>query len=194
MSENWIPIALCNPGGLTGFLLAYVILFYQYAWFLLSGLSYVYRRLWIYFLVLYGYIEALFFWWTLSHEFQEPRPACMLIENPLFSEKRQRGMPSIEVLLAFTLSTFIMANALATGEYPPRYTLFTIIALPLFVAAAMWITHNNTVAQIGYGALFGFINALRLAGLYHVFLKKPLLRLAQTRLVKTFMPAGAPAE
>jgi hypothetical protein len=189
MTESYIPIALCSNEGLVGWLLIYVILFYQYAWFLLSGSLYISMRMWIAFLVMYGYLEARLFGWLLSREFVQSRPTCTLMADPIFDEKRKYGMPSIEVLQAFMLSTFIITNILITRQTIPRYTLFTITALPFLVAAAMWITHNNTISQVAVGVVFGFLNGLRLVGLYHAFLKTPLLTMiSKLKFVRWFFP------
>jgi len=189
MAQEWIPIALCTSGGIIGWVIVYIIQFYQYAWFLLSGMSYVYRKLWIYFLVIYGYLEELFFNWMLSHEFPEPRPPCSLIQDPLFESKRQRGMPCLEVQLAFALSTFVVVNLAFSKAWPPRYTLFTVIALPMTVAASLWITNNNTGAQIFIGALIGMFNALRRVMFYQFFAKDALLILInKVKFVQWFAP------
>lgn len=180
MSDHWIPIALCSESGFIGWLIVYGIQYYQFAWFMLSGMTYVYRKMWVTFLCIYGWLEELFYWWMLSHQFQQHRPVCNLVYDPTFENDRRFGMPSIEAQLTFSLAVFVVGNLLFTGIYPPKYTFFSILALPILISAAMWITHNNTVFQIFIGALVGTLNGLRRVVTYQFFLKKGLVLLSQT--------------
>ena len=178
MSEHWTPVALCTNGGFIAWGIVLLIQFYQYAWFLLTGFSYGYQKMWLSFLVLYGYFEEILLNWMLSHAFLEPRPLCNLVFDPDFEQSRLHGMPSIEVELSFTLSVFIISNLLITREYPRPYMFGVLIAFPIVLAGCMWITNNNTFFQIFIGAVVGTVNALRRIIIYHYFLRSGLILMA----------------
>jgi hypothetical protein len=145
----------------------------------MTGLSYQYQKMWLSFLVLYGYFEEIFINWTLSHEFKEPRPFCNLVFDPDFEASRASGMPSIEVELSFTLSVFIIANLLITREYPRQWTFGILVAFPIVLAGCMWATNNNTFFQIFIGAVVGSLNAIRRIIIYHYFLRIGLILMAK---------------
>jgi hypothetical protein len=179
MSEHWIPVALCTNGGLIAWGIVLLIQFYQYAWFLMTGFSYGYQKMWLSFLVLYGYFEEVFINWALRHQFGQPRPLCNLVFDPDFEQSRMFGMPSIEVELSFTLSVFIATNLLLTREYPRPYTFAILLAFPIVLAGCMWTTNNNTAFQIFIGALVGTLNAIRRIIIYHYFLRSGLILMAK---------------
>jgi hypothetical protein len=179
MSEHWTPVALCTNGGMVAWGIVLLIQLYQYVWFLLTGFSYGYQKMWMSFLVLYCYFEEVFLNWVLSHEFIEPRPMCNLVFDPEFEASRLHGMPSIEVELSFTLSVFILGNLLLTREYPPMYTMAIVVAFPWFLSGCMWTTNNNTLFQIFVGAVVGTVNAIRRVIVYRYFLRSGLILMAK---------------
>jgi hypothetical protein len=191
MSEHWTPVALCTNGGLVAWGIVLLVQFYQYAWFLMTGFSYGYQKMWLSFLVLYGYFEEIFINWALSNEFAQPRPLCNLVFDPEFEASRNHGMPSIEVELSVTMSVFITAYLLISREYPRQYTFVILVAFPIVLAGCMWTTNNNTFFQIFVGAAVGAINAIRRIIMYQYFIRTGLILMAKRyKAVQWLLPTN----
>jgi hypothetical protein len=189
---KWIPFAFCADNGFWGWLIVTLLAYYKYSWFLLAGIAQNSQKLWLTFLVLYGQLEELFFHWILSHSFPENRPPCSLVFDPVFESARDRGMPSVEVQLSFSLSVFIILHFVIANAYPSLFVLLIVTLLPWVVAGGMYVTSNNTATQILVGAFVGTANAVKRVCLYHYFVRDMLIALfARYPWMHNFIPTDA---
>lgn len=186
----WIDEVYCHADSVIGALLLYVILAIQKFWTIIGGISLVAGELYLAALVFWGFQEALFVHRALSLKFLEHRPACTTMFDALVEETRVHAMPSLEALLVFSVSSFLVIHMLLVRYQFPLKILVSIIGLPIVASIALYITYNNTLGQIIFGAFVGIVLGIRNVLLYHYFLKYHLETLSMLRLLKWVLPSG----
>lgn len=72
----------------------------------------------------------------------------------------------------------------------PLKIFISVIGLPLIASGALYVTNNNTIWQIVFGAAVGVVGGTRKVLLYHYFLKYHLEKLSMLQLLKWFLPSG----
>ena len=190
MFRYWVAQAYCHADTVVGAALIYVILLVQKLWTLLGGVALVKGELYLAVLVFWSYWEGMFIHYMLSLKFNEARPNCATTFDYLVVEHRLHAMPSLEAQLIFTVSFFLLANMLLVRRGYPLKILVMIVTLPVVACGALFVTHNNTMAQLAFGALVGAINGLRHILLYQFFLKYVFEHFATLVLFKWILPSG----
>lgn len=188
MATYQVVEVFCTVEGWFGWAVFGVILLFQRAWYILTGISFVDNRLWITFLVIYGYWEEIYLNWLLTVLFDQARPKCSLIQDAVLESYRTRGMPSTEAQLSFSLSTFLIFQMMLSNRYPSSYVTLCLIWLPFVVSGAMYTSHNNTALQIVLGAALGIFNSVRRLLVYRYFAKDGLALLANNPTVRQLVP------
>jgi hypothetical protein len=181
----------CRVEGWFGWAFFVVILLFQRAWYIITGISFADNRLWLAFLVIYGYWEEIYLNWLLLVLFREPRPRCSLIFDSTLESYRTPGLPSTEAQLSFSLSAFLLAQMILSKRYPNSYTTFALILLPFVVSGASYTLHNNTVWQIFVGAIIGILNALRRLLVFRYFAQEGLALIASNKIIQAFLPLNS---
>lgn len=181
----------CTTEGWFGWAFFAVILLFQRAWYIITGISFLDNRLWLAFLVIYGYWEELYINWLLTVFFNQPRPQCSLIHDSVLESYRSNGMPSAEAQLSFSLSTFVLLQMMLSGKYAKPYTSLCILWLPFVVSGACYTLHNNTGPQIVLGAIIGIVNSVRRLLVYRYFAFEGLILITQNKYAKHFLPLNA---
>lgn len=186
----WINDVYCHADSEIGELLLYVILSIHTLWKIIGGISLVAGELYLAALAFWGYQEQILVHYTLALKFQQPRPSCSTVYDALVEESRTHAMPSFETQLIFFGSTFLLVHMVLARYGFPLKVLIMMISLPFFASAALYITRNNTIEQLAFGALVGTVLGMRTVLLYHYFLKYHLEQLAMLQVLKYVMPSG----
>jgi len=186
----WINEAYCHADSVVGELFLYVILSIHTLWKIIGGISLVAGELYLAVLAFWGYQEQLLVHYTLSLKFRESRPRCSTVVDALIDESRIHAMPSFETQMIFFGSSFLIIHMILVRYGFPLKMLVMIVGLPFIATGALYITNNNTLDQIVFGALVGTILGVRNVLLYHYFLKYHLERLTMLQLLKWVVPSG----
>jgi len=180
----------CHADSLVGEALIYFILLVQKLWTILGGIALVKGELYLAVLGFWAYWEAIFIHYMLAQKFNEPRPNCGTTFNYLVRETRLYAMPSLEAQLIFTVSFFLLANMILVKRGYPLKILVMIITLPVVACFALYVTRNNSIEQLAFGAAVGAVNGLRNVLLYQFFLKYIFEHLATLTFFTWVLPSG----
>jgi len=186
----WINDVYCHADSAIGELILYVILSVHTLWKIIGGISLVAGELYLAVLAFWGYQEQLLVHYTLSLKFLQKRPRCGTVYDATVEEARVHAMPSFETQLIFFSSSFLLLHMILVRYGFPARILVSIIVLPFVASAALYVTSNNSLSQVFFGALVGTVLGIRTVLLYHYFLKYHLEKLSMLRLLKWLIPAG----
>lgn len=186
----WINDVYCHADSVIGELILYVILSVYTLWKIIGGISLVAGELYLAVLAFWGYQEQLLVHYTLSLKFLQKRPQCSTVYDATVDEARVHAMPSFETQLIFFGSSFLLLHMILVRYGFPSRILVSIIVLPFVASAALYVTNNNTLSQVFFGALVGTVLGVRSVLLYHYFLKYHLEKLSMLRLLKWLIPTG----
>jgi hypothetical protein len=186
----WINEVYCHADSAVGELFLYVILSIHTLWKIIGGISLVAGELYLAVLAFWGYQEQLLVHYTLSLKFRESRPRCSTVFDGLVEESRIHAMPSFETQMIFFGSSFLIIHMILVRYGFPLKMLVMIVGLPFVATGALYITNNNTLEQITFGALVGTVLGVRNVLLYHFFLKYHLEKLTMLQLLKWVVPSG----
>jgi hypothetical protein len=178
----------CTVEGWFGWAVFAVILLFQRAWYIITGISFMDNRLWLAFLVVYVYWQGIYVNWLLTVLFDEPRPRCSLIQDVVLESYRSNGMPSTEAQLSFSLSTFLLFQMALSGKWANSYITLGMIWLPFVVSGAMYTSHNNTGGQIIFGAVLGIFNSVLVLLVFRYFAQEGLALIAQNKFIRRVIP------
>lgn len=186
----WINEVYCHADSVVGELFLYVILSIHTLWKIIGGISLVAGELYLAVLAFWGYQEQLLVHYTLSLKFRESRPRCSTVFDKLVEDSRIHAMPSFETQLIFFGSSFLIIHMILVRYGFPLKMLVMIVGLPFIATGALYITNNNTLDQIVFGAIVGTVLGIRNVLLYHYFLKYHLEKLTMLQLLKWVVPSG----
>lgn len=178
----------CTVEGWFGWAIFGVILLFQRAWYIITGISFMDNRLWLAFLVIYVYWQGIYVNWLLTVLFDQPRPRCSLIQDAVLESYRTNGMPSTEAQLSFSLSTFLILQMMLSKRFPAPYITLGLIWLPFVVSGAMYTSHNNTGLQIIFGAVIGIFNSILVLLVYRYFAQDGLALIAKNKFIRKVVP------
>jgi PAP2 superfamily len=178
----------CTVEGWFGWAVFGVILLFQRAWYIITGISFMDNRLWLAFLVIYVYWQGIYVNWLLTVQFDQPRPRCSLIQDVVLESYRSNGMPSTEAQLSFSLSAFLLMQMALSGKWANAYIILGMIWLPFVVSGAMYTSHNNTGAQIIFGAVLGIVNSVLVLLVYRYFAQEGLALITQNNFIRRVVP------
>jgi hypothetical protein len=178
----------CTVEGWFGWAVFAVILLFQRAWYIITGISFMDNRLWLAFLVIYVYWQGIYINWLLTVLFDEARPRCSLIQDAVLESYRSNGMPSTEAQLSFSLSTFLLFQMALSGKWANSYITLGMIWLPFVVSGAMYTSHNNTGGQIILGAVLGIFNSILVLLVFRYFAQEGLALIARNNFIRKVVP------
>jgi len=187
MLDYWTPYVFCYSDSIAGSLLvAAILFFYQKIWWIISGITWMSGEMYLTFLLLYGYNEEIFLHYTFSQILQQDRPLCTFTVEPIGD--RELAMPSLEAQLTFSIASFLVLHMFLMQQLSRFRATLVIITFPIFTLFALYITRNNTAAQLACGAVFGALNGARRILIYHFFLKRQLALLAHYKPFNWIIP------
>lgn len=158
----------------------------------LSGIAMLQEQLYLGFLFFWTYHEALWVASALHAVFPQDKPACSLLDEPLFaSARRAHGMPSDEALVIATVTAFLLIHQVFVRRILPVFIeLLLVVLLPLALLS-LYATHNATLAQLGAGLGVGLLLGSFSALIYHFFYKYHLEAERDAFHLGWLVPTGA---
>jgi len=176
MLDYWTPYVFCYSDTVVGYLLVCSILFfYQKIWWIISGITWKSGDLYLTFLLLFGLNAELFMHYTFSQLSQQNQPLCTFTIEP--RQEQGHAMPSLQAQLTFSISSFLVLHMFLMQRLTKMRATLIIVIFPIFTLFSIYITRNNTIAQLAAGAVFGCVNGTLRILLYHFYIKRPLAML-----------------
>jgi len=187
MLDYWVPFVYCYSDSVIGFLLISAILFfYKKIWWIISGIAWKSGDLYLTFLLIFGFNAEFFLHYTFRQLLPQSRPLCTFTVE-LMGE-REKAMPSFEAQLTFSIASFLTLHMGLMQRLTKMRAMLVIITFPIFTVFSLYVTRNNTFAQLVAGAIFGTINASLRILIYHFYIKRPLSMLSHYKPFNMIVP------
>lgn len=189
MLDYWAPYIYCESDTFVGFILInLIVFFYIRIWWIIGGITWKSGQVYLTFLLVYGFNEENFIHYTLSNAFAQQRPLCTFTSNAFQRDGRSHAMPSIEAQLSFSIAAFLILHMFLTQQLARFRATVVISIFPILAIASLYVTRNNTAAQLAAGAALGTFNGVRRVLLYHFFFKHSIVSLNRYPIFGLFIP------
>lgn len=163
----------CYSDSLFGIALAsFILFFYQKIWWIISGIAWKGGDLYLTFLLIFGLNSEYFLHYTFSQILREDRPLCTFTVPPM--NEHGYAMPSLEAQLTASIASFLVLHMFLMKRLTKMRATLAIVTFPILTIFSLYITRNNTFAQLAVGFIFGAINGTLRILIYHFFIKRPL--------------------
>jgi len=187
-----LPTVYCHEESVLGMLLFYLVTAVSQLWTIIGGISVIRGKLYLVALVFWGYNEEILIQFFLAQHFNQNRPRCSTVYCAQIEDTRRFAMPSLETQLIFSLSAFLILYSVCKRHVFPPKIVFSILVLPLAVALALVVSHNNTLGQVLAGALIGLVGGIRKFILFNYFIQHHIAYLSSLYGLRWFLIQDTP--